>query len=143
VNSTREILPAIDPPIEEVSAPLQKVIAVVDDEPMVGEIVCAVLQMEGYKTHLFTCPSQALDYILGGSIKPDLIVTDYAMGPVNGMDLIERCRGVLPEVPSILCSGALEDVVRESATQPTAFLAKPFLPREMIRVVSEALPKSN
>lgn len=106
---------------------------------MVGEILAAVLQMEGYKTNLFTDPAEAARYVAEGSIRPDLIVADYAMAPLNGLELIERCREVLPELPSILCSGACEDLLADSAIRPTAYLSKPFLPREMIKTVRRIL----
>lgn len=118
-------------------APARPVIMVVDDEPMVGEILAAVLDMEGYKTHLFTDPAQALEYITGGMIRPDLLIADFAMGPLNGLELIERAREALPDLPTILCSGAFEDIFNGASVRPTAFLSKPFLPREMLKAVAK------
>lgn len=137
MNSDRESLSGSNPHAAEGAS--RAVIVVVDDEPMVGEILAAVLDMEGYKARLFTDPAQALQYISSGAIRPNMIIADYAMAPMTGLELIERCRETMPELPAILCSGAFEDVLSQGRTRVDAYLSKPFLPRELIKTVARIL----
>src|SRR2546423_9259962 len=81
---------------------------IVDDEPMVGEIVSALLTMEGLDTRLFTSPLDALEAFEAAETKPQLLITDYVMSPFNGMDLMARCRQSHPNLRTILYSGNTE-----------------------------------
>src|SRR6476659_5436717 len=81
---------------------------IVDDEPMVGEVVSALLTMEGLNTRLFTSPLDALEAFEAAETKPELLITDFMMQPFDGMHLMERCRQAHPALRTILYSGNLE-----------------------------------
>lgn len=126
--------------LEEAAAGRQAGVFIVDDEPMVGEVVEIVLGIEGFKTRLFTCPLDALDAFETAEIKPELLITDYVMKPMSGTDLIERCRNLVPGLRTILYSGSLgEDEVKVRQGGVDALLSKPFLPKELIRTVKTVL----
>ncbi len=124
--------------------PLEKgrraAVFIVDDEPMVGEVVSVVLAMEGYQTRFFTSPTDALEAFENAEPKPDLLITDYMMGPMDGMELIGRCRGFSNDLRTVLYSGNLgNEGVGELGAKPDAFLSKPFLPKELIQTVKDVL----
>jgi DNA-binding response OmpR family regulator len=109
---------------------------IVDDEPMVGEVVSALLSMEGLNTRLFTSPLDALEAFESAEAKPDLLITDFVMQPFDGMDLMVRCRQSHPSLRTILYSGNLDmDAVQLHDAKPDTILSKPFLPRELIQQV--------
>ena len=109
---------------------------IVDDEPMVGEVVSALLSMEGLNTRLFTSPLDALEAFESAEEKPELLITDFLMQPFDGMHLMERCRQTHPTLRTILYSGNSDWNVNElHETKADAFLSKPFLPKELISKV--------
>ena len=109
---------------------------IVDDEPMVGEVVSALLTMEGLNTRLFTSPLDALEAFEAAEAKPDLLITDFNMQPFDGMDLMVRCRQSHPHLRTILYSGNVDmDAVQMHNAQVDAILSKPFLPKELIQQV--------
>jgi DNA-binding NtrC family response regulator len=109
---------------------------IVDDEPMVGEVVSALLAMEGLNTRLFTSPLDALEAFEAAEAKPDLLITDFVMQPFDGMDLMLRCRQSHPNLRTILYSGNVDlDAVQLHDIQPDTILNKPFLPKELIQKV--------
>lgn len=117
-----------------------ELVYVVDDEPMIGEIVSSVLTMEGYSTQVFTDPHKAFAAFSQSSARPVLLVTDYVMGPMNGMELIHKCRGLSPELKTILYSGNVsEDITEIYVFKPDAFMEKPFLPRTLLDLVESVL----
>jgi DNA-binding NtrC family response regulator len=119
-----------------------RTVFVIDDEPMVGEVVSAVLGLEGYHARLFTSPVDALEAFESAEDKPDLMITDHVMTPFGGLDLIARCRVIVPKLRTILYSGSItDDAIARHETQPDAFLSKPFLPRELIQTVQALLAK--
>jgi CheY-like chemotaxis protein len=68
--------------------------------------------------------------------RPVLIVTDYAMHTMNGMDLINACRQVDPQQRILLVSGTVdESIYRNAAEKPDEFLAKPYQSRQLASLV--------
>lgn len=118
----------------------QTTVFIVDDEPMVGEVVGVVLNMEGFNTRLFTSPTDALEALEAAAEKPDLLITDNLMQPLSGLDLIARCRTLIPSMRAILyCGAAIKEGSQSGEIKPDAFLSKPFLPRELIQTVQNVL----
>jgi len=54
--------------------------------------------------------------------KPDLVITDFAMGSVNGFEVIERCKKAHPTLKTLLVSGTVdENFSRLAPVNPIAF----------------------
>jgi DNA-binding NtrC family response regulator len=130
-------LASTDPKVAP-SAPTARkaTVFIVDDEPMVGEVVSALLSMEGLNTRLFTSPLDALEAFESAAEKPELLITDFAMQPFDGIQLMARCLQSHPSLRTILYSGnsGLDTEIIHK-TKADAYLSKPFLPRELISKV--------
>ena len=111
-------------------------IFVVDDEPMLLDLAAAILQPLGFKVRTFRDPKEALaEY---PAAKPEVIVTDYAMGEMNGMDLVRECRRINPRQKMILLSGTVDEhVYANETTKPDFFLAKPYQVRDFVESVQK------
>ena len=117
-----------------------KLIYVVDDEAMIGDVVQIILRMEGYRSKFFQDPEQAWAAFAHDETRPALLLTDYLMRPMNGLELIERCKRVQPGLKTILSSGnAGGTVLQQSSVKPDAFLRKPFLPRTLLGLLRSTL----
>lgn len=115
-------------------------IFVVDDEVMVGEVVETILGLEGFSVRFFSDPTEAFRALLIADPKPDLLLSDYVMTPMNGMELIEQCKSICPGLHTILYSGNVgEEILRGYDFKPEAFLTKPFLPKTLIEAVEQIL----
>ena len=122
--------------VERIATARKATVFIVDDEPMVGEVVSALLSMEGLNTRLFTSPLDALEAFEAAETKPELLITDFMMQPFDGMHLMVRCRESHPNLRTILYSGNLElDAMLIQQAKVDAVLSKPFLPRELIQKV--------
>jgi two-component system, cell cycle sensor histidine kinase and response regulator CckA len=123
-------------------APPKPSVFIVDDEAMVGEVVSVVLSLEGFHTRLFTSPTDAIEAFESATARPDLLITDYAMTPLNGVELIERFRQIEPNLRAILYSGNVEEEqLAEYRNAPNAFLSKPFLPKRLLQTVQSVLAR--
>jgi len=126
--------PVEEPPGREI------LIYVVDDESMIGEVVEVILKLKGFKPKFFTDPEAAFQSIASDEPKPDLLLTDFLMSPINGMELIERCKRVQPDLKTILYSGNVgEEIMQYYSAKPDGFLSKPFLPKTLVSVVNSVL----
>lgn len=109
-------------------------IFVVDDEPMLLDLATAILQPLGYDVRTFRDPHLALAEF--SKSKPAVLVTDYAMGVMNGLELMRECRRLQPQQKVLLLSGTVDERIYAGAeVKPDAFLAKPYQLNEFIRLV--------
>ena len=109
-------------------------IFVVDDEPMLLDLAQAILQPLGFNVRTFRDPKAAVAEF--PTAKPTVIVTDYAMGAMNGMDLVRECRRINPRQKIMLLSGTVdESVYDDDPVKPDCFIAKPYQVREFIESV--------
>lgn len=113
-------------------------IFVVDDEPMVLELARLILPQQTYDLRSFRNPQQALDAFIAADPKPALIVTDYAMKEMTGIDLIKACRQNTPGQKILLMSGTVgREICNEVQPGPDAFLYKPFKVSELEGLVRQ------
>jgi CheY-like chemotaxis protein len=117
-------------------------IYVVDDEPMLLELATVILEPQGYHLKTFRDPELALQSFDAARPRPDLLITDYAMHTMNGMQLVEKFRRIEPRQKILLVSGTVgEEVFRDSAERPNDFLAKPYQASQLTSAVKTLLTR--
>ena len=115
-------------------------IFVVDDEQMLLDLSLAILQPLGYKVLVFRDPLRALEEF--PKLKPAVLVTDFAMGGMNGLELLRQCRQINPQQKVLLLSGTVdENIFADEAAKPNAFLAKPYQVSEFIDLIKKLAGK--
>ena len=116
------------------------IIYVVDDEALLLELACVILEPMGYELHTFRDPGTALQAFKAAEPRPSLLLTDYAMHSMNGLNLIEACRRLEPHQRTALISGTIEpDFLKNSKVKPDRFLAKPYQAKQLIELVQSML----
>ena len=107
-----------------------------DDDPDVRGILGEVLQTEGYVLHLANGPSATLR-ILEGKAEIDLLIVDYAMPEMNGLELIQEACQRRPSLKTLLITGDVGALSGGISRVP--LLPKPFGPTELAQRVSGIL----
>jgi DNA-binding NtrC family response regulator len=139
MNPNNDSKPSPTPPPSTADSK-EFVIYVVDDESMIGEVVEVILKLKGFHPKFFTDAEFALQALEKETAKPDLLLTDFLMHPMNGMELIERCKRVQPELKTILYSGNVgEEIMQYYSVKPDGFISKPFLPDTLVSIVKSVL----
>jgi DNA-binding NtrC family response regulator len=133
-----------DSPVQSATPPAvestPKLIYVVDDESMIGEVVEVILKLKGFKPKFFVDPELALQSLANEDPKPELLLTDFLMSPMNGMELIERSKQIQPSLKTILYSGNVgEEIMQYYSVKPDGFVSKPFMPKTLVAVVKSVL----
>jgi len=110
----------------------------VDDEPDVLRGMQRLLRGAGYETHTFASPTEALEHV--DATTPQVLVTDYYMPSMNGLELIESVHDRNPSVKVILITGAGDERIAQDALRASVvdYLVKPFDAEEFNRVVRGA-----
>jgi len=109
-------------------------ILVVEDDPLIRELVVEALREEGYHVIHASTGDEALAWC--NRQVADVLVTDIMLpGKVDGWQIAERCREHDPELPVIYTSGFSPVAARPVAGSLS--LQKPYHPDEIVRAVRE------
>ena len=113
----------------------------VDDEPSVAKIGARLLERLGYKAVALTDPVAARDRLVNNPQEFDLVITDYLMPRVTGLDLSKAVWAVRPELPMILAVGfgGQLDATKAKAHGFKEFVAKPFAIQTLADAIARAL----
>jgi DNA-binding NtrC family response regulator len=111
---------------------------VVDDEVLLLELAETILTPLGCKVCTFTDPEVALQAF--PATWPAVVLTDYAMGRMSGMDLIRECRRLNPQQKTILISGTVDgEVFADAPVKPDQFVAKPYDVNKLAEIVRKMI----
>lgn len=113
-------------------------VLLVDDEPALLRYLTEILEAAGFRVLTASDAQQALRLLADGVTGPACVVSDFTMPGENGVWLAERIQERHPEIPVVICSGYTPDVLEDVAAV-AAFLQKPYVPRELIRVIRRVL----
>jgi|KBSMisStandDraft_5_1062788.scaffolds.fasta_scaffold195445_2 CheY-like chemotaxis protein len=114
-------------------------VLVVDDSQDQADVLVALLRQEpGVVAVSCTNAATALD-LLDQDWKIDLVVSDYMMPGIDGLELASEIRRARPEIPVVLVTGHDEAIDRIAAGGGIALL-KPFTVEALRSVLREHLP---
>ena len=115
-------------------------IYLVDDEEMLLNLAEASLRSEGYALKKFQNPEMAFESFTREPRKPSLLLTDYAMPLLNGIELSTKCKSAHPDLKILMISGtAGPEIMDEAPGAVDQFLAKPYKPADLARKVRSML----
>jgi len=120
-------------------------VLLVDDHPEVRRMTAAVLADLGHKVTEAVDGRQALNLLTSGGCDCDMLITDYAMPHLSGMDLLREARTLCPDVRALIITGYAEPGAIGDPPPGAEILLKPFTPADlesaMVRVSGlEAVP---
>ncbi len=116
-------------------------VLIADDEIHIIHVVAIKLRNNGYEVIAASNGAEAYD--LACQEQPDIIVTDYQMPFVTGIELIEKLRAneQTQHTPVILLTArsfAISKELQESL-QVEECLSKPFSPKELLKSIQDIL----
>ena len=116
-------------------------IVVVDDEPTIVLMCRRVLESQGHTVHGFTNVQAALSQLQTEAA--DLLVVDYKMPELNGLEFIQRAWAVRPglRVVMITAHGTREVMGRATESGVQSIVLKPFTPNELAKGVAAAVER--
>ncbi len=118
-------------------------ILLVDDEPQVLSVARRNLESLGYEVSAHGSAQSALAAFDADQKRWQVVITDFAMPGMNGVELARYIRARRPEIPIILCTGfgGAVDTMAAKAIGIARVINKPFHRQELSETVAEALGK--
>jgi len=118
-------------------------IVIVDDEELITTNLRTLLRLEGYNTpNTFNSPLEALEYINNNRV--DLVLSDFYMPGLNGIDLLKKVRELNPHSTLILLTGYAD---KESAIRAIneiglyRYIEKPWDNDDLMLCIKNGLEK--
>lgn len=119
---------------------MAKFILVVDDSREMREFLTEVVfRPEGYQVVAVPCVEDALDVI--DRHMPDLIITDFNMPGMSGLDMLDalRSKGVTTPIILITATGSEETAIRAFRSGIVDYFIKPFDPMALMECAKETM----
>lgn len=110
---------------------IKKTVCVVDDDPMMLDVLARILQRENFDLLMASGGPEIIEKLEQYAGDVDLLVTDYAMPDMQGRELAEHVRKRFPSV-KVLYQTGFSDMLFENRVEleeGAAFLEKPFTAR--------------
>jgi len=118
-------------------------VLVVDDDPIVGDVVRRYLEQDGCRVRLVGNGADALN--AAAAEPPDLVVLDLMMPGIDGLEVCRRLRQRLPALPVVMLTALGEEADRVLGLEVGAddYVTKPFSPRELVLRIRSVLRRAS
>lgn len=118
-----------------------KSILVVDDNPIILNLIKKILSSFGYRLFLASSGEQALELTKKNDINVDLLLTDVIMPGMNGMELADTLKAKQSKVKVVFMSGYTDDVITHFGVLAPGefFIQKPIIPSKLINKLKTML----
>ena len=113
---SREVSPAPEP-ADLMTPGRGERIAYVDDDEVVLLMVERLLDRAGFAVTAYSSPEDLLDAVRNGTACYDLLITDYSMPGMTGLELARELRVLCPELPVVVSSGFVSEELRAEADE--------------------------
>ena len=114
-------------------------VLVVEDNIDVGRSATEALAELGYLTTLVDNARDALEELIDGGSRFDVVFTDVVMPGMTGLELAEEIRRLELNIPIVLASG-YSHVLAQQGTNGFELLRKPYSIEELSRVLHKVVP---
>lgn len=115
-----------------------KTILVIEDEDVICELLCDILQDENYK--VLSAAHGAEGWALLEKTKPDLVLSDLMMPILNGQEFCEAMQADprFQNIPIIIIS-AVEAMINREVCDYAALVAKPFDVNKLVETINQVI----
>ena len=142
--ASAEPAPAATPAPASVPAPARPShhrIMLVDDEPAITLSLSLLLRRDGNEVIAFDKPDNALEAFRKEPHRFDLVLTDYSMPQMTGLELATAVHALAPSVPILMMTGYAQSLQRDTvrAAGIAKLLDKPIEGPQLFRAVTQAL----
>jgi len=116
-------------------------ILLVEDEEMVRDLACEILQEYNYKVLVPSNAAEAISICEQNRNTIHLLLTDVVMPGMSGPQLSEKLKSLHPEIKVLYMSGYADNaIIHHGVLKPgTPFIQKPFSPQNLLKKIQQIL----
>ncbi len=142
IPSARTVTPSAMPHVARSLGPTNaERILIVDDEPLVRDVAKTVLERTGFQVVSAEGGEEALEIYRREGRDIDLVLLDYIMPRMNGVQVLKELQQLDPDVCVLFSSGYHTDheVDQLLAAGGKGFVAKPYKPQDLVQSIRSVL----
>jgi CheY-like chemotaxis protein len=128
---------------ESISSGGDVVILLIDDDDEVRSVTASMLRDAGYDVVEAASGSAGLEKLERDSKRIELMVVDFAMPGMNGVEVAELARRMRPGFPILFITGFADTAMLAEHASPEEILQKPFRTAEIAARVAKMLGRSS
>ncbi len=119
-----------------------KNILLIDDDPVVRSLASGILRKNGYNVQTAKEGNEGLGMVAENL--PDLVITDYQMPGMSGMEVLAKLKEISPALPVIMLTafGDASLTIKTMQTGAFDYIEKPINPKELVDTVKNGLLSS-
>ena len=116
---------------------------VIDDDPMILDLISEIMKPKGYRLDLCSSSGQALEMLI--DYKYNLMLIDSKLPGITGPQLLKYCKEHHPATEVVLITGnpEIEEAVSSLKTGAFDYVSKPFSVQKLLETVAAALAKND
>ena len=118
---------------------MSSTIIIVDEEEELRENLQDLLEFKGYDVVTYTSGEEILDHF--ESVKADLVLLDFQLPGLNGIDVLIQIKEKMPSLPVALVTASSQPQTLEQASRygVDRIVMKPYSSQEILHAVNELL----
>lgn len=116
-------------------------VLLIDDDASVLKISTLMLKRMGYTVSAYDNPLAALDAVRNDPTAFQIVITDYNMPVMAGLEIAAAVRDLCPDLPVVVTSGNVDDQLRTGAARAgvAELISKPFTASELSAKIERIL----
>ena len=117
-------------------------ILIIDDDPTICIMLQGLLNKKGFDSDIAFSANEGLKKY--SSFKPNLVISDFRLPDINGLDLLKQIKSLNPHMPVIIMTSYAEIRTAVNAIKLGAYeyITKPLNPEEILVLINSAIEKS-
>lgn len=118
---------------------MERSVLIVEDDEVLADNIRTYLERKGYEAMLCETAEQALDIF--ANQPPDVLLTDYCLPGMSGIELIRRARGLDAKVKAVMMTahGNVQGAVEAMKAGACDYLTKPVVLAELKLLIEKAV----
>ena len=121
--------------------PTKGIIHIIDDEPVIHDVLGQLLTSEGYEVELSSSGEEALEKFPSPSF--DVVLLDLLMPGMDGIEVLRRIKKIDPAVPIIIITayGSVESAISAMKIGALDYVQKPFKHDDLLLTIEKAIDR--
>ncbi len=121
------------------AAPVDRCILYVDDDSFVLSAIVQLLKQHGILVRGYSDPTVALEFLHDTAHQVEILVTDYNMPGMSGLEFAQQVHKIRPALPVVMTSGYIDDELRSQAYKAgvVALLPKPISSKNLLDLLKQ------
>jgi len=119
------------------------IIHVIDDEPVIHDVLAQLLTSEGYEVEISASGEEAMEKFPSQSF--DVILLDLLMPGMDGIEVLRRIKKVDPLAPVIIITayGSVESAISAMKIGALDYVQKPFKHDDLLLAIEKAVERKH